>query len=169
MISVLHLADADVELLDDLAVALEDLDRVPAYRAERNLALYRLLDVGDRVLNGAREHVRDVWKLAGALLDDGLLRHPDDLLRGLHPAFVLERRDPDDLAAKRLRDLLEVYLVAVLLHDVHHVDSHHHRKPQLRELRGKVEVALDVRAVDDVEDRVRPLLDEEPARNLLLY
>ena len=168
LMDVLHLADADVELLDDLAVALEDLDRVPAYRAERNLALYRLLDVGDRVLNGAREHVRDVWKLAGALFDDGLLRHLDELLGGFHPAFILERRDSDDLAAERLRDLLEVDLVAVLLHDVHHVDGHHHREPQFRELRGEVEVALDVRSVDDVENRVRTLLDEEPARHLLL-
>ena len=31
LLDVLHLADADVELLDDFAVALEDLDRVPAY------------------------------------------------------------------------------------------------------------------------------------------
>ena len=168
LLDVLHLADADVELLYYLAVALEDLDRVPAYRAKRNLALYRLLDVGDRVLNGAREHVRDVWKLAWALFDDGLLRHLDELLGGFHPTLVLERRDPDDLAAERLRDLLEVDLVAVLLHDVHHVDGHHHRQPQLRELRGEVEVSLDVRSVNDVQDRVRTLLDEEPARNLLL-
>ena len=168
LLDVLHLADADVELPDYLAVALEDLDRVPAYRAERDLALYRLLDVGDRMLDRAGEHVRHVGELAGALLDHGLPRHLDELLRGLHPALVLEGRNPDDFAAERLRDLVEVDLVAVLLHDVHHVDGHHHRQPQLRELRGEVEVSLDVRSVNDVQDRVRPLLDEEPARNLLL-
>ena len=164
---MLHLADADVELLDYLAVALEDLDCVPAYRAERDLALYRLLDVGDRVLNGARKHVRHVGELAGALFDDGLLRHLDDFLGGHPVAVLLQGGDPDNLAAKSAGNLLEVDIVTILLHDVHHVDCHHHRQAQLGELRREVEVALDVRAVDDVQYRVRTLLDEKPPRDLL--
>ena len=97
-----------------------------------------------------------------------VLRHLNDLLRGLEPALVLERRDSDDFAAKRARNLLEVDLVAILPHDVHHVDGHHHRKAKFRELRREVQVALDVRAVHDVEYRIRPLFDEKPARDLLL-
>ena len=39
LLNVLHLSDADIKLADDLAVALEDLDRIPANRAKRHLAL----------------------------------------------------------------------------------------------------------------------------------
>ena len=168
LLDVLHLADAEPQAVDDFAVALEDLDRVPADRAERHLALDRLLDVGDGVLDRAREHVRNVGELAGALVDHGFLCHLHRLLGGLLPAFVPQCRDADDLAAQRLGDLLEVDLVAVLPHDVHHVDGHHHRKPKLRELRREVEVALDVGAVHDVEDRVRTLFHQELPRHLLL-
>ena len=54
-------------------------------------------------------------------------------------------------------ELLDVDLVAVLLDDVHHVDGHDHRDAELGQLRGEVEVPLQVRAVDDVQNRVGTL------------
>ena len=41
--------------------------------------------------------------------------------------------------------------------DVHHVDGHDHRDAQLGQLCGEVEVALQVGAVDDVQNRVGTL------------
>ena len=96
------------------------------------------------------------------------LRQLDGLLRRLESALVLQGGDSDDLAAERLRNLCEIQFVAILLHDVHHVDGHDHREPQLGELRRKVQVALDVRSVDDVQYHIRILLDEELPRHLLL-
>ena len=161
LLDVLHVADADPEVPYDLSVAFEYLDCVPADRLLAHLALYRLLDVGDRMLDGTREPVGGFAFPAGF----GELY---GLLRDLDVAFLLQCGDADDLAVERFRDLREVDRVAVPLDDVHHVDGHHHRDPQLRELRREVEVALDVRAVHDVQDRVWLLLDEEFARHLLL-
>ena len=83
---VLHLADANAEVLDDVAVALEYLDGVPAYRPGGDLALYRLLDVRDGVLDGAGEYVRHLARL---LRLRRLLGELDSLVRRLEPAVAL--------------------------------------------------------------------------------
>ena len=149
------------ELREDLLVALEHLDRVPADLRLRDELLDRLLDVRERVLDAAREDVR---RLAGLVcarrLDRGVGRLAD--------ALALERGDLDDLAAELLRELAQVDPVAVLADDVDHVHRHDDRDAERHQLGGEVEVALDVRAIDDVEDRVRLLLHEVFARDDLL-
>ena len=70
---------------------------------------------------------------------------------------ALQGGDLDDLAAKLTGQLCGVDLIAVLADDVHHVDGDDDRDAQLGELRGEVQVALEVRAVDDVQDRVGTL------------
>ena len=150
----------DVELGEHLVVALKDLDGIPALLLFRQLVHGRLLDVGDRVLDraGERVHRHRLGGLGG--LDGGFRRG--------HDAVALQGRDLHDLAAELLRELPDVDLVAALAHDVHHVHGHDHRDAQLGQLRGQVQVALEVRAVDNVEDGVRPLVDQVVAGDDLL-
>ena len=56
--------------------------------------------------------------------------------------------------------LRRVDLVAVFLDDVHHVDGDDDRNAKLGQLGRQVQVALQVRAVDDVQNRVRALADQ---------
>ena len=51
-------------------------------------------------------------------------------------------------------------VVPVFLDHIHHVDRHHHRDAELGELGGQIQVAFQVGAVDDVQDRIRPVVDE---------
>ena len=149
------------EHLDDLGVALEHLDGEPADGAHVDLALDRLLDVGERMLDGTGEDVGDFALPA-------LPRELRGKLRRLDAALVVLGADADHLAAERFGDALHVDLVAVFAHEVHHIDRDHHRQAQLGELRRQVEVALDVRAVHDVQDGRRRVLDEIAPRDLLL-
>ena len=81
-------------------------------------------------------------------------------LRRLVDARALQRGDRHDGTSDLTGELLHVDLVTVLRHDVHHVDRADDRDAELRELRGQIEVSLEVRAVDDIEDGVRLLADQ---------
>ena len=142
----------DVELCEHLVVALKDLDGVPALLLFRQCVHGRLLNVGDRVLDRTGERVHRHGLGGSGGLDGGLCRG--------HDTVALQGRDLHDLAAELLRELVDVDLVAALAHDVHHVHSHDHRDAQFGQLRGEVQVALEVRAVHDVEDGVRALVDQ---------
>ena len=147
--------------LNRLRVPLEHLDRRPAAGGFLDLAVQRLLDVREGVLHRTCEHVR-------TLALHALLRLGDGELRRLPRAFALQRRNLQHRTSQRLRELCRVDLVAVPADDVHHVHRHDHRQPQFQQLRGEVEVALQVRAVHDVQDGVRLLVDEVVARHDLL-
>ena len=75
-------------------------------------------------------------------------------------AVALQRGDLDDLAAQLAGELLDVDLVAVLAHDVDHVDGDDNGDTQLSQLSGQIEVALEVRTVDDIQDGVGTLVDQ---------
>ena len=83
-----------------------------------------------------------------------LLRRVDGGFQQLVHAAALERRRLHHGAAQPGRQLGHIDLVAVLLHQVHHVQRHHHRQAQVEDLRRKVEVALEVCGVHEVDDRV---------------
>ena len=57
-----------------------------------------------------------------------------------------------------------VDLISVFLYDVHHVDRNDHRDSQLCQLRGQVQITLQVCAVDDVQNSVGPLIDQIVSR-----
>ena len=59
-----------------------------------------------------------------------------------------------------IAQLINIDLVAVLADNVHHVDGDDHGDTQLGQLGGQVQVPLQVGAVDDVQDGIRPLLDQ---------
>ena len=138
---------AQVQVRQDLLIPLKDLHRVPAEISVVHHTLDGLLDVGDGVLHAAREHV---GQFSGALL----LGHLGSQLRSLHAALALQGADLHHLAAQGVAQFLSVDLVSVPADQVHHVDGHHHRQPQLDQLGGEVEVPLDVGAVHDVQNGV---------------
>ena len=161
-----------VQLGEHLLVALEELDGVPAgqvlgHDAARMHAAVRvvvvhavfvvvgdqILDVGQRMLHAAGEHV-------GQLVAHALLRGLGGGLGNLLTAHALQRGGLHDRTAQRLAQLLQIDPVAVLAGHVDHVQRDDHRDSQLRKLGGQVEVALDVRRVHDVENRVRLLVDQ---------
>ena len=147
--------------LQHLLVPLEHLDGIPAEILVVHHALNGLLDVGDGVLYAASEHVGELPGLVG-------LGRGYGPLGGGHAALALQGAHLHHLAAQGLAQLLEVDLVAVLPHQIYHVDRHYHGQAQLDELGGQVQVALDVGAVHDVEDGVRLLIDQVVAGHHLL-
>ena len=152
LFDVVHRLGGDAELCEHLVVALKDLDRVPALLLFRHGVHGRLFDVGDGVLDRAGEGVhRDgLGALGGA----------DGSLGSVHDAVALECGDLDDLAAKLTGELLDVDLITVLADDIHHVDGDDHGDAKLGKLGGEIQVTLEVRAVDDVQDRVGTLTDQ---------
>ena len=174
----------NVQSLHDLVVALEDLDGVPALLLLGHRVHDGLLDMGDRVLDRAGEDLDGVpaLLLLGHRVHDGLLdmgdrvldragegvhrnglgvlRGADGGLGGVHDARALQRGDLNDLAAELTLELFDIDAVAVLLDEVHHVQRDDHGDAELGELGGQIEVALEVRRVDDVQDRVRALGDQ---------
>ena len=116
--------------------------------------------MGDGVLHGAGEGVLRLGVAALCRLDGGL--------GGLQNAGPLQCRDLHDLAAELPRELRGLEMVAVFPDDVHHVDGHDDRNAKLGELCGEVEISLQIRAVNDVEDGVRALADQIISRHDLL-
>ena len=149
-----------VQLLQHLVVPLEDLDGVPSLTICGHAVDGGLLDVGQGVLHLARE---DVMGNIAAVLG-GL----DGQLNGLVYAGILQSRDFHGGTAHAVGQTLQVDLVALLAEYIHHVDGHDHGDAQLGELGGEVEVALQVGAVDDVEDGVGALHDQVVAGHHLL-
>ena len=152
LFDVVHRLGGNAELCEHLVVALKDFDRVPALLLFRHGVHGRLFDVGDGVLDRAGEGVhRDgLGALGGA----------DGSLGSVHDAVALECGDLDDLAAKLTGELLDVDLITVLADDIHHVDGDDHGDAELGKLGGEIQVTLEVRAVDDVQDRVGTLTDQ---------
>jgi len=149
-----------VQLIQHLVVALEDLDGVPALLLLGQVVHRRLLDVGDGMLHGAGEGVHG----------DGLggLGRSHSRLRRFHDALALQGGDLHDLAAQLAAQLLHVDLVAVLADNVHHVDGDDNGDAQLGQLGGQVQVTLQVRAVDDVQDGIGALVDQVVTSHHLL-
>ena len=151
LVDVVHQCLVEPQLFQHLLVPLEELDGVPAQEAVIHLALNALLNVGNGVLHTAGEHMGQLAGLAG-------LGSGDRSLGGGLGALALQCADLHCLTAQLCAQLLQVDGVAVLAHQIDHVHSHHHRDAQLDQLGGQVEVALDVGAVDDVQDGVGLLL-----------
>ena len=152
LFNVIECFRRDLELFEHLVVALKDLDRVPALLLFGHVVHGRLFNVGNGVLDGSREGVHR----------DGLgaLCRADSCLGSVHDAVALERGDLDDLAANLTGELLDVDLITVLADDIHHVDGDDHGDAELSELGGEIQITLEVRAVDDVQDRVGTLGDQ---------
>ena len=56
--------------------------------------------------------------------------------------------------------LFRVKLIAPLVDDIHHVHCDYHRNSQLQQLSGQVQIPFKIRTVDNIKNRVRPLLNQ---------
>ena len=129
-----------------LFIPLEDLDGVPSLAVGGHAVYGGLLDVGEGMLHLTREDV--VGNIPSVL--GGFNGQLDSLLQ----ARALECRDLHGGATHAVGQLLQIDLVSLLAENVHHVDGHDHGNAQLGQLGGEVEVALQVGAVDDVQDGI---------------
>ena len=112
----------------------------------------RFFNMSDGVLHRAGEgvHRNGLGRLGGV----------DGSLGSFHDALALQSGDLHHLAAQLTGQLRDVDLIAVLADHVHHVDGNHHRNAQLGQLRGQVQVALQVGTIDQVQDGVGALGDQ---------
>lgn len=92
-------------------------------------------------------------------------RHVQGVVHQLVYAFVLRGGNGHDGNAELGFELVHADGAAVCLYLVHHVKRQHHGNAELHDLHGEVHVALDVGAVDDVDDAVRLRLQQEIARD----
>ena len=138
----------EIQFGDRLGITLKELDGEPALTLFGQGVDGHLFDVREGVFHRAREGVGRDGFAALRRLDGGFCRFGD--------AGAFQRGDLHDLATECTGQLADVDFVAVLLHDVHHVDDD--RDPEFRQLGREVEVSLEVGTVDDVEDRVRALM-----------
>ena len=134
-------------------LALEHLDGEPTSRRGGNPRAEDVDDLRERRLDLVGE--ADLRRSGNTLLAE--------FYRGLHKlihAAALERRGGNDRATEFAGKLVDVDLVAVLLDEVHHVEGDDHRQAQFENLRGQIQVALQVGRVDQVDDDVRVAIEK---------
>ena len=142
----------NIEVLQNFLVSLKNLDRIPALLFFRKVVYNGFLDMRNRVLDGSGECV----------LRNGfvLLSSFNCALRCLHYAASLQCGDPHHAASQLFREALRIDLIAVLLDKITHIHCQDHRNAELYQLCCQVKIPLQISAVDDIEDCVRPLLDQ---------
>ena len=146
---------------DGALLALEQLDGEPARGCRRYAVAQDAFYFRNSLL-----HLR-----VKGHLGLGGLAGPRGLEGGLHElghAVPSERRRLHDGTAQPLREAVHVDLVTAFLHEIHHVERHHDRHPQVEDLRGQVQVALKVRRVHQVHDDVGAAVQQVVARHDLL-
>ena len=155
-----ELFGGDIKLCENLLVTLENLYRIPSLLLCGEVMERSLLNMSYRMLNTARE----------AVLRDGLCSRRCGYCRlcRLRYSGPLKSGYLSDLTAELMRELLCIDVVTVLLYDVHHVDGDDNRYTELGQLCRKIKVTLKVRAVDDIEYRIRTLIHEVISRHNLL-
>ena len=151
----------ELHLLQFLFVPLKELDGVPAQARAVDLAGDGFLDVGDGVLDAAVKTCGcspTFFSCAAATAAFAASMLPWPL-----SALISTTWQPSSwpsLTMSILSPFLRTRSIMLMATTT--------GMPQLDQLRGQVQVALDVRSVHDVEDRVRPLLDQVAARHDLL-
>ena len=150
-----------LEVGDGLVLGLEQLDGVPTSRVGGHLVAKHALDLDERFLDGGVElHLRRRGLLGPSGIDGGL----DNVLH----AAALQRRGGDDGATQLAGQAVDIDLVAVFLHQVHHVQRDNDRDTQVQDLAGQIQVALKVGGVDQVDDGVGAAFEQIIARHDLL-
>ena len=89
--------------------------------------------------------------------------HVQRVLGKLADALILRGGDGHHRDAERRLERVHINRAAVFRKLIHHVEREHHRAVELHELEREVEVALDVRGIHDVDNRVRLLFQDELA------
>ena len=159
----------EAKCFDDQLVALDELGRGVAVGQASALGV-----IGDKLSNGvdAAVHGAAVRSVRAAEVDTpralAVAGHVDGVLHQLVYALVLGGRDGHHRHAQEGLQGVHVHGAAVLSDLIHHVEGDDHGNVQLHELRGEVEVALDVGGVNNVDDRIGLGVDDELAAHDLL-
>ena len=151
-----------VELLVHAAVALDQLRGAePGGNAQ---PVRVVLDQMDDGVDGAVHRRTGFAKVRdpGARLGAGhFLRAVDEFRH----AFVLHGADGHHGNAQGRAELLHLHRAPVGPQLVHHVEGEDRGHLQLQELEGQVQVAFDIRRVDDIDDGVGLFLDDKVLRH----
>ena len=92
----------------------------------------------------------------------------DGVLDKLVNALVFRGGYRHDGHAEHRFQCIDIDRAAVRGQLIHDIERHHHRNIHLQQLHGEVEVALDVRRVDDIDDRPRLFVKHKAAGDDLL-
>lgn len=80
-----------------------------------------------------------------------LLCRLDRRLTDLIYSRFLKSRNLVNGALKTLGKLFYIYLITVLTQNIDHIHRNHHRDSKLHKLRGKIEISLDISAVNYIK------------------
>ena len=144
---------AQMHFLLHLFIPLEELDGIIAQVVGIDLTLNGFFNVGQCVLHTAAE---DVGAFGVGVVPGK--RHGG--FRSLRAGLALQGGDLQNGAAQSLTQSFKIDIVAVFAHQINHIHRNHHGVSQLNQLGGQVEIALDVGAVDDVQNRVGMFVDK---------
>ena len=139
-------------MFQHLVVPFKNLDGIPALLFLRQTVHSRLLNMSQRMFHRTGESM--LWNSLCALC--GL----DCRFRRFHHTVSLQGGNLHHFTAQLAGKILRIQLITVLLHNVHHIDGNHHRYAKLYQLRGQVQIPFQVGSVNDIQDRVRPFIDQ---------
>ena len=147
---------SDLQMFHDFVITLEDLNSIPSLLFFRHIVYDCFFDMGKCMLDRTGEAVlRDRLCIVCCI---------DGCLCCFHDTVALQRGDIYYFTAELTGELRKIDLIPVFLDDIHHVDRYNDRDTKLCQLCGQVEVSLEVRTIDDVQDRIRSLADQVVSR-----
>ena len=149
---MLHGVRRNLQLFQHLVVPLKHFDGIPA-----------LLFLRQTVDNGFLNMCQCVFHRAGeGVLRNGLagLCRLDRGFGRLHNAGTFQGGNLHYAAAELFCQVSRIQPVAVFLHDIHHVNGYYHGNSEFHQLGGQVQIALEIGTVNDIQDRVRPFIDQ---------
>ena len=149
-------AGRKLQVFQHLLVTLEQFDGKPAQGVFVHLVADAFFDVGQGVFHAATEYVRQFRCFEYLMIFRNLYRS----FGNVKAAFAFQGADGVDRGSDFRRQFLQVDGVAVLVHQVHHVDSDDHGQTYFDQLGGEVQVAFQIGAVDDVQDHVGLFVDQ---------
>ena len=97
-----------------------------------------------------------------------ILRDVDGVVDQLVDTFVFRSGDGHHGQTEYQLHLIHHDAAAIVAHLIHHIECQYHRHPQLHQLHGQVEIALDIVGIHNVDDGLGLLLHDELARDNLL-
>ncbi len=92
-----------------------------------------------------------------------ILRNMNRVINQFTDAFILGSGNGDDRNAEHLFHAVDVNRAAVAGDFIHHVQGDDCRNTQLKHLHGQVKVAVNIRGVNDVDNRLRFIIQNKIA------
>ena len=87
-----------------------------------------------------------------------ILCHMQCMLDQLSDTLIFRCGDRDDRDAEQLLHLIDEHGAAIVAHLIHHVQGEHHRHIELHQLHRQIQVSLNIRRIDDIDNALRVLI-----------